>query len=767
MVVFTGSALGAQLPSNKTIEEANTRIVTDPLPPDLFFGHNQWKISPEVNLDEIVLLLKKHPKIEVTIEGYADTKWDGGIDRLVAKLRAASVRDRLVEKGVERSRLFLKGYGVRDWICPLEKDPCAKLNHRVHFEIQFPEGIADDLVFDAGRWKLPAHENLDKTVKWLIEHPETDIRIEGYADLKGRGGIDRLVAKLRAASVRDRLVEKGIKRSRLSIEGYGLQKQICLGEKELCSKLNSRVHFVRSVPKTLPPPPAPVEIAAVPKPELGLPPIEVPAPPKAPPVEPVVYYDLTMTKAITYINLENFKQAEAAVVSLLAQYPNDAKANYLLGVVKKKEGDFEASEKAYQTAIRLDPLLIEAALDLAILYYNNQAFEKMLSVLTQAEGVARENGRIAFHQGRAHEKLKQYDRAASRFLRAAVLEPSLTASAYYYAGLSYQQLGLYEEAQESFKTVMEEAPESDFAPLAKKGLKLAKKAEKKARPWNIYLNSSVQYDNNVLLEPTDGPLDGSQGGVSPADARTVIFIQGDYAMRAGNPWKAGFGYTLYQSAHQELAQFDTQSLTPTLYYSHERGKTTTRVEYLYQFVVLNKERYLEVQGLRPSYTYKPGPTSSSEIFYHVQFKDFLETPQSPASSDRDSFNNQAGLSTRISFGKLSGKIDYLFELENAKVADWDFNGHALTVGAEMRLPKAIQGTLNGGYNLKDYKNPNTFSSTGAAREDNTYSTTLRFSRGLTPQSDLALQYAYTKNDSNLSVFDYSRHVYSLSYGWRF
>ncbi len=701
-------------------------------------------------MDEIVAILKTHPTIDVLIEGYADS--GGGVDQLVARLRAASVRDRLVEKGIALSRVSIKGYGVREAICLADRSACAKQSRRVHFVIPFPEGVAEDLLFNEDQWEMPSSEKINKMAQWLIAHPETDIVIEGYADDEGYAGLDRLVAKLRAASVRDRLVEKGVAWSRLSVTGYGVRDWLCSADKAGCAKQSRRVHFVRKVPRVVMLPP--VETVALPTPEGALPP------------KPVVYYDLLLAKTAQFLNLGKMDEAGRTLAVVLAAYPDDARANYLMGIIKEREGQLDVSEAAYRAAIKQDPMLIDAYLSLATFYYDRQAFDKMLNVLASAEPLAPDNGFVVFHQARAYQGLIQDESAAPRFLRAALLEPSVAIASHYYAGISFYRLGLYEDAQEAFRVVLEDGPDSGFAGLAKKRIKETKKAERKGRRWSLFLNASLQYDNNVLLEPSDGPLAGQTAGGS-GDGRAVVYTKGDYFFPVEEVWKVGTSYTLYQSLHQTLTRFNTQSHTPALYIAHKDGANEARFDYQYDVVFLDEERYLKTQTLRPAYTYTPRPTFSSQFYYQIQSKDFLESPTFPVNSERDGSNNQIGLSTRISFGGFLAKVGYAFEREDAEGPDWDLTGHHVTVGTDVLFPMDVRGQLGAGYSLKDYSNPNSFSQGGQVREDSVYTTNLRLTRTLTPQSDLSFNHSFTRNDSNLPVFDYTRHISSLNYGWRF
>jgi hypothetical protein len=68
----------------------------------------------------------------------------------------------------------------------------------------------------------------------------------------------------------------------------------------------------------------------------------------------------------------------------------------------------------------------------------------------------------------------------------------------------------------------------------------------------------------------------------------------------------------------------------------------------------------------------------------------------------------------------------------------------------------------------EYDNPNSFSPNGTARRrDNIMFVTASISRRLTNWLSMSADYNYTRDQSNLLVFDYNRSVFSLTLSSRF
>lgn len=63
-------------------------------------------------LDQLARVIQQHPEIEkIVIEGHSDNVGDADANRRLSLARAESVKDYLVNRGVEASRLEARGYG--------------------------------------------------------------------------------------------------------------------------------------------------------------------------------------------------------------------------------------------------------------------------------------------------------------------------------------------------------------------------------------------------------------------------------------------------------------------------------------------------------------------------------------------------------------------------------------------------------------------------------------------------------------------------------
>jgi outer membrane protein OmpA-like peptidoglycan-associated protein len=78
--------------------------------------------------------------------------------------------------------------------------------------------------FDQSTLTDKARTQLDKDIQVLKDNPSMTVRMAGYTSAKGTDEFNQKLSEDRANSVRDYLVQKGIKAERITVIGYGRTK---------------------------------------------------------------------------------------------------------------------------------------------------------------------------------------------------------------------------------------------------------------------------------------------------------------------------------------------------------------------------------------------------------------------------------------------------------------------------------------------------------------------------------------------------------------
>ncbi len=104
---------------------------------NIFFDYDKATLRPESypELDRVVELINKNPKIKVEISGHTDSKGSDEYNLKLSQSRAKSVVEYLINKGIDSKRLIAKGYGETQPIDTNDTDEGRQNNRRVEFKV--------------------------------------------------------------------------------------------------------------------------------------------------------------------------------------------------------------------------------------------------------------------------------------------------------------------------------------------------------------------------------------------------------------------------------------------------------------------------------------------------------------------------------------------------------------------------------------------------------------------------------------------------------
>jgi len=109
------------------------RVVLD----GVFFSPTSMALSPtaQASLDPIATALKQDPKAKVRVEAFTDATGDATNDQRLSTQRAYSVRDVLVQDGIDPSRISVAGYGSERPIAPADTPEGRARNARIELVV--------------------------------------------------------------------------------------------------------------------------------------------------------------------------------------------------------------------------------------------------------------------------------------------------------------------------------------------------------------------------------------------------------------------------------------------------------------------------------------------------------------------------------------------------------------------------------------------------------------------------------------------------------
>lgn len=139
-----------EIPKKSSYYELNRSVSLDPIVVgskitlnNIFFDFDKATLRTlsNVEIKNLVLLLKSNPKMKVEISGHTDSKGTDAYNKKLSEERAQAVVNKLIESGIETGRMIAKGYGKTMPAAPNQKvngkdNPEGRqLNRRVELKI--------------------------------------------------------------------------------------------------------------------------------------------------------------------------------------------------------------------------------------------------------------------------------------------------------------------------------------------------------------------------------------------------------------------------------------------------------------------------------------------------------------------------------------------------------------------------------------------------------------------------------------------------------
>ncbi len=506
------------------------------------------------------------------------------------------------------------------------------------------------------------------------------------------------------------------------------------------------------------------------------------------PLDPQAY-DLSISKGLIRFSNGQYSDAERLFRAALAANPDDSRASFYLGQTLIRLKRPEVAQEIFQRLLRKNPDDGRAWLGQGMAQYNRGLYNEALASLENAEKYLPSDPLVFYYQGLTYHQKGAFDLSPGRFLRARTLNSDLAAASHYYSGIAYYQRGLLDEAKEEFNAAVKAGePDSELVKSSQLFLEQAGGGvETGPKRWDLTFTGMYQYDNNVVIVPL-GTSPAPDSGISQKhDWVTALFGRAEYRPIQTEAWLGGASYTFYQSFHRTLSGFDVEDHTPVAYLQRQFGSLQARLQYSYDYILVGRSPFLIANSIQPSFTLSEGYHAFTQAQFRYQNKDFQDG-RFLQNSFRDGKNWLAGITQYFLFADNTGnfRLGYTFDtdrtgggspsvavLGDQTNADWAYTGHRISAGLGLPAVLAYKVDFDFSYYRQNYANPNSFAPGNAGdlttlkRRDNIFYFTGTIGRDFTEWLSASVQYSYTRDQSNVKLFDYNRSVTSLSLTARF
>lgn len=390
--------------------------------------------------------------------------------------------------------------------------------------------------------------------------------------------------------------------------------------------------------------------------------------------------------------------------------------------------------------------------------YKKAQYPEALNKFTAARKAGMDEPRLNFNLALCYLKLKQYDQAREEFLNAAQHKP-LAGLAWFNVGLLELERGDREDAISWFNLVRDSAQQEKLRVLAEQRLAQLEQGSSNQLNTSIWDNGyrlHLGYDDNIedpaLIGTTDkgdnfssalAYITRTSDGVDGWRVGAVAFLQhynsvkiydldllqltldkgfssGDWRNRLGTELEAT---TLGGNDYLQTAKFHISGKLPL------SAMDELRLRY----------RYSSVSAMSPTYDYLAGDRHELELRWQHQ---------------RDNLQIQAGYEY-----EMNHRNDYY---GTTVFSSYSPNRHTIDLRADVLFAGGWQLDSRINWRSSVYQESNILAdSSTVKRSDERLMLSLGATYALSDSLDVGFEYKFTENHSNIDIYHYTRHIYTL------
>lgn len=240
------------------------------------------------------------------------------------------------------------------------------------------------------------------------------------------------------------------------------------------------------------------------------------------------------TSAISLFQEGDFGEAEQAISAILAQAPDHAGSNILLGLTRYAQGNFQGAEDTLAGLVDAETSSPEVVKILAATHLRLGHADRALSVLSEASAIYPEDGSLLAMEAISHQNLGNIEQSIELFERAMELQTESADLHFALAG-SYFMNEQVEPSIQQLERTLEIDPNYDLAKATLVNMLQDLERNDEAR---AYVNRWLQADSNSIgnnnvagrLEFRQGNFDAANAyfntslGIDPENVEASLFI---------------------------------------------------------------------------------------------------------------------------------------------------------------------------------------------------------------------------------------------------
>jgi len=489
---------------------------------------------------------------------------------------------------------------------------------------------------------------------------------------------------------------------------------------------------------------------------------------------------------------ENYEEALNNLIEARRVDPTSTVAAFYLGLTYKILENYKEAVPHLHDAVTFSPPVKEAIVELIDCLYQTDNTEEAKKWIEVAEKEGISPSRIQFLKGLFLVKENKNAEAIAAFEKAKEFDKTVAQAADFQIANAYMKIGKLKDSQKRFKSLITLDPTSDLATYARDYERAVTDKIEAERPFRFSASLGYKYDSNVNASPTSGTVfdnpnnaylvSGSEDTALSATFRALYIAP--FSFRT--PYNLSIQYSMladryFRRDDYNLAQ---QSLTVTPGYSFNRFVFTAPFIFGYTNLqrqigsdFLNKldwwseTRYLLSSGITPTVRFMVNEKNLLEFSYGYMRNKYYNTTESTTAldpnEDRDGESNSGSLGWTYLFKEGTGlfTLKYTYTQMGTDGRNWSYNEDRFSLSFLYPIRKNFKVQYSSDASFTKYKYENTMFN--IKRRDDTFVNTIALIYTIFKDTDLIGQYTYTRDNANISTYDYDRSVASIGIEYRF
>lgn len=406
------------------------------------------------------------------------------------------------------------------------------------------------------------------------------------------------------------------------------------------------------------------------------------------------------------------------------------------------------------------------------LYFDSGNYGMAYNLFLEAFKADPGNLEIDFYLGRAAFETGNYEMALMAFERILIAQPANLRVKLEMAR-TYYRLGLRANARQYFEDVLASNPPAAVRRNIEVFLADIKLAEKR-HFFSGQISTGLDWDDNVWVAPADEVVDTVIGdvvlqGKGAKSEKDWIFNTTGILNHSYQPPDSPYAWastgSVYQALYRKESDLDTLFLALNTGPEFRSDRYLVGLHGLVNHLEIDWERYLRTAGAEMVFSMLFGPQVLLNVIPKFEDKKYYQI------EERDSKNFNLTCGSTVLWGANRIGVAAAGEVENAADDIYSYQQIGGLINWERQLPLDFSVFGYYEYRYKAYEDDEALFD--KKRRDHLHYAGAGLSKILWRSADfrqnlsLRLNYRYTKSDSNIDLYAYTKNVVSASLAYSF